>query len=143
MLRRTPFLVVGLLIVAAAALAITQFAGRDGAESRWSSDYGPLTLNVTQDGTVSGTYPEFDGRIIGTFHPELVQISGFWLQDASDLPCAEERGGTAAWGRVSFELVGSERLLGVWSYCDRELDGRQAWNADFLDGIHPREIRWR
>jgi|GEM_PF-4355068 len=135
-----------LVLLAAAlllAIAVGYLTAPSGAESRWSSDFGPLTLRVAGDGRVSGTYQDYDGRIDATYHPELRLIAGYWLQPTADTRCAAPRDGTDAWGRVEFSLEGGDRLLGVWAYCDGELDGRRTWDARFLGGTHPQAVSRR
>ncbi len=143
MRRRLPIV----LAVAGAAIAIAfatgWLTGSRDAESRWSSDYGPLTLTVAEDGSVTGLYPEFDGRIVATFHTDLRLIAGYWQQARSDAPCRSDRDGTDAWGRVEFHLEGDARMLGAWAYCDGELDGTRTWNATFVEGVHPMKTTQR
>lgn len=137
---RLPALATGLLIVVAATVAIVLFGSPSPMESRWTSDYGPLVLAVADDGSVSGSYPEHEGRIIAVLDPNGAAISGHWLQESSERPCSNEREGTPAWGRVWFEFAGSDRILGVWAYCDDEIDGSRTWNAGLTDGAHPRDV---
>lgn len=141
---RRRFVVFWLLAVSLLLAATVGFLSvASGVESRWSSDYGPLTLTVAEDGSVTGLYPEFDGRIVATFHPDLRLIAGYWQQARSDAPCRTDRDGTDAWGRVEFHLEGDARMLGAWAYCDRELDGTRTWNATFVEGVHPMKTTQR
>lgn len=143
MRRRLP-IVIGIIAFAViVSFASGWLTGPSGAESRWSSEFGPLALWVDDDRAVSGRYPDYDGRIDATYHPDLRLIAGYWLQETSEAPCGTFRDGTDAWGRVEFVLEGSDRIVGVWSYCDGELDGTRTWNAEFLDGVHPTEVSRR
>jgi hypothetical protein len=141
--RRWSILVLGLLILAVVTLTLGCLGDRPSAESRWRSDYGPLVLRVASDGTVSGSYPDYGGRIIAALDAEGASISGHWFQDESERECSERRDGTRAWGRVWFEFSGGDRIRGVWAYCDEALDGGRAWNARLTEGHHPRDVRWR
>lgn len=137
---RRRFVVFWLLAVPLLLAAMVGFLSvPSGAESRWSSDFGPLTLWVDKDGAVTGRYEDYDGRIDATYHPDVRLIVGTWLQPTSDSPCSVERDGTAAWGWVEFSVEGDDRLRGVWGYCDDPVDDRRVWNASLVGGVLPAE----
>lgn len=86
---------------------------RDPDTRRWVGEYGD------------------DGGRIDALMTEIDYMSGYWMENNSDVRCATERGGTYYWGRMSFSwakkyLPGTNMPLpqapgsfsGGWSYCD-------------------------
>ena len=58
------------------------------------------------------------------FDPETLALedltfTGYWVEDASDQPCATQRDGSDAWGRIQLTFDTSLQFFqGRWSYCD-------------------------
>ena len=119
------------------AVAVVLSLGPGAHDSQWRTDFGPLTLSVDEDGTVSGTYPDYDGRVVARLESDARTISGHWFQPESDQPCASARDGTRAWGRVVWWLEGPLDLVGRWSYCDSDPEEARSWNGEFEAGTHP------
>lgn len=112
----------------------------DSYEGVWESSYGHLffTHRTNQAEIPSGadgkgiraafwSYPDShgkadNGRIIGTVNGR--DLTGYWIQDSGDNPCAEEKDGSLYWGIVRFEANEDySEIEGVWGLCDQEPEG--------------------
>lgn len=92
------------------------------------SDFGPIKLDLSESSpNVSGTYPKYDGRIVGKVSADSSTIDGFWIQPTSEQKCASQKEGSFYWGRLTFASPKGGAILGKWSYCDAVPS--DAWNA--------------
>lgn len=121
-------------MAAAAALvmatATPALAETPAVDSTWQSDFGPMTLTVTEDGGLSGVYPDFDGRLVDG-HVDFIMdaVQATWVQPTSEVRCETAVDGSHYWGRVTWQAAGADRLTGDWTYCDAILPGNNTWTA--------------
>ena len=129
-MRKHVFALGCLLALAAAALP----ARAENLELELDTDFGPLTLKLDLEArTVSGTYPKFDGQILGTLSEDGSLIRGVWLQPKGDHRCPQPNLGKSYWGNVAFTYpnrpLPGEHLRGRWGYCGATPS--EAWNGVF------------
>ncbi|MBV9861215.1 MAG: hypothetical protein JO267_03605 [Alphaproteobacteria bacterium] len=95
-----------------------------------TSQAGPLSLTFAQDGTVSGTYPQYNGKLQGKLIGKD-RIEGTWWQTkgfSDDVKCDKETKGTVYWGKfVLLEDADEKGFHGMWGSCDEEPD--EAWTG--------------
>ncbi|MBF0123707.1 MAG: hypothetical protein HQL60_00060 [Magnetococcales bacterium] len=102
--------------------------------SSWSSDFGPVYLDVSPDGSVAGSYPKFNGTLSGNMTPSGA-LYLTWLQPTSEQRCNDKKLGTHYWGRVTWAPTDSDySLKGQWSYCDSAEGSGGTWNASLQGG---------
>lgn len=97
----------------------------------WTSTEGALSM--TQNGSsVSGSYTTQSGKLTGTLKGKTLE--GVWTQASSGRRCAQEKNGSAYWGRIRF-VFEDERFTGVWGYCDDE--PKSNWSGQRNKGAAP------
>ncbi len=70
-------------------------------------DSGPLAAHYHQDG----------GRLVGKF--DGLVFTGVWVESNSKRKCANQKNGSAYWGKVQFTFTESfDVFKGVWGYCE-------------------------
>ena len=80
-----------------------------------------MNLGWADHVTVTGTYDQDGGRIIGNVEGNLKELNGYWIENSSAQRCDVARQGSYHWGRVQFVLNEDESAFdGQWSYCDAE-----------------------
>ena len=104
------------------ALAVAGSATAAPYSYHLDTNFGPLTLTIDPaTGGVTGSYPKFQGRIVGMLGEEGRTIRGTWFQPTADEKCGETNGGTDAWGNVAFKFPRQpepgDALKGAWGYC--------------------------
>lgn len=128
-----------LLFCAALALAAGGTTARAEGTSQWSSPFGPMTLSVSGDMDVTGSYPNFLGQLAGYLSDEG-KLEMYWVQPKSELRCRQARDNQFYWGRVSWKVLPGGVLKGKWAYCDTPLADGEAWNARFISGAPIEEM---
>lgn len=100
--------------------------------SLWATDYGEVTLTVADDGKVTGSYLDYDGRLLG----ELIgdEVSATWIQPTSEKRCDRPLLGSFYWGTVKWKVADTGLMTGVWSYCSNSLGSDGVWNGRLLTG---------
>lgn len=118
-----------ILVIGVVAASFAHPSGANAYTLEFSSDFGPMTLEVAADDTVKGSYPKYKGVIAGkVFGKDLL---AYWMQPNGEKPCETDLGGTKYWGRVHFpEPDAQSNVAGQWSYCDGE--PKAAWRATLL-----------
>lgn len=107
--------------------------------STWSTEFGKLDMTVTDGLRVSGTYPDYRGRVRGTLS-ESGEIYVYWLQPESGVRCQTEVYGTYYWGIVLWDVQANGDLEGRWSYCDEAIGTQGTWNGRLTAGPSPMVI---
>jgi hypothetical protein len=102
------------------------------AIARFQSDFGPVAITVLEDGEVEGTYPDYDGRLVGRLTGDGT-IEAIWSQPESDVRCGVAKDGSHFWGRVRWAIAADGRLEGRWGHCDGAFVD-QPWNAQPIEG---------
>ena len=93
----------------------------------WKTSEGNMTLAWADHVTVTGTYSQDNGRIIGNVDDRRV-LNGYWIEDGSSQRCNTAKDGSYYWGRVQFRLNADEtEFTGKWSYCNAV--PTSAWNG--------------
>ena len=85
-----------------------------------SSD-GPLRLEVSRSGEVTGSYASKDGEMRGRASANG-DLNGIWMQPRSDHPCQEARDGTYSWGSFRITGIYGRNPAGYWGYCGERAD---------------------
>lgn len=94
----------------------------------YSSTEGQVSLWQDPDNRYyyMGEYGD-DGGTIYALRTDVDSISGYWMENNSDMRCETERDGTYYWGRVSFvwntDGLPPGSFSGRWTYCDSYADG--------------------
>jgi hypothetical protein len=95
-------------------------------EGRWTTDYGPMQLQVNAE-AVAGDYGDDGGRLTGQLHDGVFR--GYWTERSSDRPCpGVGPDGSHHWGRIELRFEG-DRFRGRWSYCEEPLGSGGSWNG--------------
>jgi len=71
-------------------------------------------------GKYFGFYNQADyGRLL--LQRNGYDVTGYWIENSSNHPCASERDGSRYWGRIKWKFDGGfNTFSGTWSYCDKE-----------------------
>ena len=86
----------------------------------WQTSEGRMSLAWADHVTVTGTYSQDNGRIIGNSEDRRV-LNGYWIENGSARRCNTQKDGSYYWGRVRFNLNSTEsEFAGKWSYCNDE-----------------------
>ena len=126
----------------------------------WESSYGHMFFTYrTSKGEIASSaagqgvraafwsYPDShgqadNGRIVGTVTGNT--LSGYWIQDSGDHPCATEKEGSLFWGIARFTANADfTELSGVWGQCDDAPSGDDSdwilWRDELRDWDPPAE----
>jgi len=86
----------------------------------WETNWGTVNAFATEDG-YQGDYTSDNGLFYMLWDGGM--LTGYWVEDQSDVACAYAENGSFYWGRLL--LTNSTDAPGFkmkWGYCDGELD---------------------
>ncbi|MFD2262551.1 hypothetical protein ACFSM5_06600 [Lacibacterium aquatile] len=129
--------VAGALLLSSCVLVSAQALAVDRVSS-WATDYGTITLTISDDLKVTGTYPEYDGKILGELREG--EITATWIQPLSERRCDRPLLGSFFWGTVQWKLYDNGSMTGIWSFCTAPLGSEGAWNGRMVSGDLPASV---
>lgn len=111
----------------------TPVSGESGFSGVWKTSYGDVYFPKFEGKTVRGafwSYPESNGKADnGRILAEIdgASLTGYWVEDSGNTPCATERDGSLNWGPVHFEANADFSVIsGAWGFCDQQPEGDDA-----------------
>ena len=110
-------------------------AGPQYAYGYWRTDRGPMTLFVLYpSGYGHGSYPWFDGSLIGQVHADR-SIVGHWYQNDEGILCGDDGSERDFESMFAFKPDGPDRFVGKLWYCGDTPDSPVArWNGVLIAG---------
>lgn len=98
----------------------------------FKSDFGAVKINISDPQKITGTYPNYKGRLFGRLEADQI-LNMVWVQPRSEKKCQSAYDGTYYWGRVVWKISGSS-LKGKWAYCQDALGSGGQWHAQLTSG---------
>jgi hypothetical protein len=90
----------------------------------YQSTEGTLILRQAGGQNYEGLYDQDNGSLYGSFDGHTLR--GFWVEDSSDVRCAEAMHGSYYWGQVELGF-GEGAFSGRWDYCGQ--GGGRGWTG--------------
>lgn len=109
--------------------AASQAGAASKDENSWDTEFGRMSFRIAPDGSVTGEYPQYSGRLKGKATRDGL-IDAVWIQPSSKRTCATQLEGSSNWGRVQWKVVDNKYLRGGWAYCDDPMGSGGSWNGD-------------
>ena len=117
------------LILALGAVLVPATAG---AETRWTTNYGPVTLPDQPSGNVSTIWGPWRGKVTGSFSSgsEGPTLRARHIGSFRDIPCVKQLNGAWYWGDLTWVFDrGYTRFRGTFNRCgegeENEVTGRR------------------
>ena len=125
-----------LVVFLLAAILCPHSAQAQGLQSAWETDFGPLHLDLDRNYNISGSYPKYQGWVVGRLLSDG-RINAYWMQSAGKRKCPRKVYGTPYWGVVRWRLASNGSMSGEWSYCDDTMKSGGKWSARLTAGTSP------